>query len=116
MILINKKKIFFLLNTFEFYIILETFPSDQLITNVPTNCSRILINKQNIDEFINDFSENEIQPTSDNTSESYYGKSEEEIKKIVELGGNYRDVVMLGDINKNINNLLSQINTMDNQN
>ncbi|KAG4100857.1 ankyrin [Neocallimastix lanati (nom. inval.)] len=94
----------------------ETFPSDQLITNVPTNCSRILINKQNIDEFINDFSENEIQPTSDNTSESYYGKSEEEIKKIVELGGNYRDVVMLGDINKNINNLLSQINTMDNQN
>jgi len=94
----------------------ETFPFDQLISNAPTKCSRVLINKQNIDEFINYFGENEIQSTSDNTSESYYDKSEEEIKKIVELGGNYRDVVMLGDINKNINNLLSQINTMDNQN
>jgi ankyrin repeat protein len=91
----------------------ETYPFDQLISNVPNSCSRLLINKQNIDEFIDYFGENEIQSTSDSTSESYYGKSENEIKKIVELGGNYRDVVMIGDINKNISNLLSQINTLD---
>jgi len=91
----------------------ETYPFDQLISNVPTNCSRLLINKQNIDEFIEYFGENEIKQTSPNTSESYFGKSEDEIKKIVELGGNYRDVVMIGDINKNINNLLNQIQSLN---
>jgi ankyrin repeat protein/NAD-dependent SIR2 family protein deacetylase len=89
----------------------ETYPFDQLISNVPINCARLLINRHNIDEFISYFGDDEIQPNSSDstTAESYFGKSEKEIKKIVELGGNYRDVVMIGDINKNIDILLNQI-------
>ncbi|OUM66818.1 hypothetical protein PIROE2DRAFT_59165 [Piromyces sp. E2] len=93
----------------------QSYPFDQLISNVPLNCARLLINKQNIDEFSEYFGENEITPSSsDNlTFESYYGKSEEDIKKIVELGGNYRDVVMIGDINRNVDNLIKQIQALD---
>jgi len=89
----------------------ETYPFDQLISNVPINCARLLINKHNIDEFANYFGEDEIKSNdSDNTTaESYFDKSEKEIKKIVELGGNYRDVVMIGDIDKNIDILLNKI-------
>jgi len=92
----------------------EVYPFDQLISNVPVKCARLLIGKQNIDEFSEYFGQDEIKSNSNDnsTSESYYGKSENEIKKIVELGGNYRDVVMLGDINKNIDNLLNQINAL----
>jgi len=92
----------------------EVYPFDQLISNVPIKCARLLIGKQNIDEFSEYFGQDEIKSNSNDnsTSESYYGKSENEIKKIVELGGNYRDVVMLGDINKNIDNLLNQINAI----
>jgi len=91
----------------------EIYPVDQLISNVPSKCARLLINKKNIDEFVKDFDENEINSTSNDTFESYYDKSEDEIKKIVEFGGNYRDVVMIGNIEKNVNNLLSKLNTSE---
>jgi len=63
----------------------EIYPIDQLISNVPFNCARLVIGKQNIGEFSEFFGEDEIKSSStdNSTSESYYGKSENEIKKIV---------------------------------